>query len=38
MTVELAFPLAPHFATLYFNKKKIYIFLVNEGMYLLQVI
>jgi hypothetical protein len=42
MTMELAFPLPPHFATLYFNKKSKSIFLVmfqvNEQMYLLQVI
>jgi hypothetical protein len=34
MTVEAAFPLTLHFATLYFNKNPN----PDEGMYLLQVI
>jgi hypothetical protein len=36
--MESTFPLTPHFATLYFNKKiQIYILSLDERMYLLQV-
>jgi hypothetical protein len=36
MTVESAFPLLPHFATLYLDKNP-NLFLVDEEMYLFQV-
>jgi hypothetical protein len=37
MTMEPSFPLTLHFSTLYLDKLK-KIFLINEGMYLVQVL
>jgi hypothetical protein len=38
MTEESTFPLILHFATLYLDKNPNLYFLVDEGMYLLQVV